>query len=106
MAVNTGFWTELNRNMEVGNKARLATLAAMFFVRSCMRMSVKTICICGNLSSPGVKTVLKIKRYVQRLTQDIWEMEAPGDGLLFELNNHKTDTQNKSCKKIQFLVFT
>ena len=29
------------------------------------------------------QTVLKIERYVQRLTQrDIWEMEAPGDGLL------------------------
>ena len=28
-----------------------------------------TICFLGNLSSPGVKTVLKIERYAQRLTQ-------------------------------------
>ena len=27
-----------------------------------------TICFLGNLSSPGVKTVLKIERYAQRLT--------------------------------------
>ena len=30
---------------------------------------MKTICFRGNLSSPGVKAVLKIKRYAQRLTQ-------------------------------------
>ena len=28
-----------------------------------------TICFLGNLSSPGVKTVLKIKRQAQRLTR-------------------------------------
>ena len=28
-----------------------------------------TICFLGNLSSPGVKTVLEIERYAQRLTR-------------------------------------
>ena len=41
-----------------------------------------TICFLWNLSWPGVKTVLKVERYAQRLTKDIWVMEAPGDGLL------------------------
>ena len=41
-----------------------------------MRTSEKTIHFRGNLSLPGVKTVLKIKRYAQRLSHRV----CMGDG--------------------------
>ena len=69
---------------------------------------MKTICFRGNLSSPGVKTVLKIKRYAQRLTKDIWEMEAPGDGLLVikhQIFTSDVDIESWLKFLIIFLIF-
>ena len=61
--------------MGVANKTRPATSAAIFF-RSYMRTSEKAINFRGNLSSPGLKFVLKIKRYAQRLSHRV----CMGDG--------------------------
>ena len=49
------------------------------FFRSYMRTSEKTIYFRGNLSSPGLKTVLKIKRYALRLSLSI----CMGDGGIY-----------------------
>ena len=53
-----------------------------------------TTCFLWNLSWPGVKTVLKIERYAQRLTQGYMGVGGSGDGLLvmfFLLYKHADD---------------
>ena len=93
-AVKTGFWTELNWNMEVGTKTRLGTSAAIFF-QSYMRTSVKTTCFRGKFELAWGEDCSKNKKIRAKVDSGIY-----GRWRLLNLDNVSVTGRKIRFKKV------